>query len=340
MNYSEYTTDDFLKDESFQNYVLKTDEQDSSFWSDWIANNPEKREEVEEAVKTLKSFSIRTLPVDSEKYHQDLKRIQDTLGHSSASGTVSIRNRYRGALKIAAAVALILAVSVIARNYVVAPTETLETVYFEKSNPRGVKSTVMLPDGSTVKLNSESNLRYEEDYKRGERKVYLRGEAFFEVAENREKPFIVYSGNISTTALGTSFNVRAYPEDDLIEVYLLTGKVEVKNVDDQTNLTLLPEEGARFDMRNNILSSFETEFDHILAWRFGKLVFEKADFPEVLKRLERWYNVEFTVNGSPQSSWSLTGEFQNESLENVLRGIGHTTDYDFTISDNKVTINF
>lgn len=340
MNYSEYTIEDFLNDESFQNYALNADEQDSSFWSDWLTKNPEKREEVEEAIKTLKSFSIRTLPVDPEKYNQDLKRIQDTLGHSNASDTVPIRNKYRGALKIAAAVALILAVSVIARNYVVTPTETLETVYFEKSNPRGIKSTVMLPDGSTVKLNSESNLRYEEDYERGERKVYLRGEAFFEVAENREKPFTVYSGNISTTALGTSFNVRAYPEDELIEVYLVTGKVEVKNVNDQTNLTLLPEEGARFDARNNLLSPFETDFNHVLAWRFGTLVFKKADFPEVLKRLERWYNVEFVVNGSPQSSWSLTGEFQNESLENVLRGIGHTTHYDFAISNNKVTINF
>ncbi|MDN5217102.1 DUF4974 domain-containing protein [Fulvivirgaceae bacterium BMA12] len=340
MRYNEYTTGDFLNDESFQNYVLKTDNSDTAFWSDWIRQNPEKKEEVEEAAKILASFSIKTLPVDLEKYNQDLQRIKNTLDFSQTAQTTTAKRRSFGMWRVAAAIALVLAVGIFAYRYVVVPTEPLETIYFEKSNPRGVKSTVMLPDGSKVKLNSQSNLQYEEDYEKGERKVYLRGEAFFEVVENPSKPFTVYAGNISTTALGTSFNVKAYPEDEIIEVYLVTGKVEVKNVADQTNLTLLPDEGARFDMKNNIFSPFENDIDQILAWRSGTLVFKKADFPEVLKRLERWYNVEFVLNGAPQDSWSLTGEFQNESLENVLRGIGHTTHYDFKITGNKVIINF
>ncbi len=342
MNYSSYSVADFLNDESFQNYVLHSSEQSQTFWLEWLKNNPHKRNEFVEAVEVLQSFSFKTLPIDFKSYNEDFKDVQKRLDIYKPKIEEYKRNKLHRRLKIAASVIIVLAFSgLMTRRFAqFEPDQIKEITYFKKSTPKGVKSTVMLPDGSKVKLNAESELQYDEDYEAGERKVYLIGEAFFEVAENKEKPFTVYSGDISTTALGTSFNIKAYPEENSVEVFLVTGKVKVAHTLKTNGFVLHPNQGMSYDKAAQRLTQINLDYNEVLSWKSGTLQFNKSNFNEVIRKLERWYNVEFEINGAPKDSWSLTGEFNNESLENVLKGIGHTTQYNFEINENKVIMNF
>lgn len=340
MDYQKYSTEDFLSDESFQGYALDLHEEDTAFWSNWLLENPHKVQEVKEAKDLLTSFTISTLKVDDNKFDQDLARIQNSIGMVKTGHVAPLRKHFQLAMKIAASIALIFCIGY-GGYFIAMQDQSLEGVtILEKSNPKGRKSTVMLPDGSKVKLNAESHLKYEEIGNK--RTVHLRGEAFFEVARDVDRPFTVFSGEISTTALGTSFNVRAYPESQYIEVFLASGKVEVLQHANRngTKLTLEPGQGANYNRGDNQLAYSQTGAETSLAWKEGTIIFDKSGFIEVKKVLERWYGVEIEVIGAPDSSWRINGTFQNESLENILNSLDFTAPLEYSISDNKVKIKF
>tara|TARA_R110000868_G_scaffold241413_1_gene495967 strand:- start:105 stop:1127 length:1023 start_codon:yes stop_codon:yes gene_type:complete len=340
MNYQQYQTDDFLNDESFQEYALGIDSKNELFWKGWLLENPHKQEEAEKAKLILTSFSIKRLEVGTEKYNHDLSRLEKSLSAKKKGRQFSMVKNFDLLWKVAASILIFLGL-----GYGITYVSTIEPnikeiTVLEKSNPKGRKSTVMLPDGSRVKLNADSYFKYEEIGKK--RNVYLKGEAFFEVAKDASRPFTVYSDKISTQALGTSFNVRAYPEDEVIQVYLATGKVEVKTHEKEKCIKLMlePGNGAGFHKEDKRLSLEDFNAENALAWKEGIIVFDESDFQEVKRSLERWYGVDIEVNGNPESSWRINGAFKNESLENILSSIDFTTPIDYSISNKKVKIIF
>ena len=151
----------------------------------------------------------------------------------------------------------------------------------------GSKVNIRLVDGTQVKLNSGSKLTYPEEFTGVERRVTLTGEAFFEVAKNAKMPFIINTGNINTTVLGTSFNVQASGENE-VRVAVLTGKVKVADTLNQQEVFLLPEDLAIVQTANGNIT--KTKFDAALefGWKDGKLVFKEASLKEVLIQLEKW----------------------------------------------------
>ena len=339
MKYNSYTTEDFLNDETFQAYALGTSKEHTCFWINWLSENPKKNEEASKALEIITSFSIQTLQIDKSIYNEDFQKLQDAIDTKRNFG-IPVRQKQLF-LKIAASIILVLGIGYVFQVTDAEKEQEMESVtLLEKSNPKGRKSTVMLPDGSKVKLNSESHLKYEEfDNKRV---VELSGEAFFEVAKNPSKPFTVYSKEISTTALGTSFNVRSYPEDLVTQVYLKSGEVEVVDFQNAPNekLLLLPGNGAEYNTSEKSLTQKKFDSEIILAWNDNIIKFINADFKHVQNVLERWYGVEMEVKGKPDSSWRISGAFKNESLENVLSSIDFTAPLEYTISNNKVKINF
>lgn len=203
-----------------------------------------------------------------------------------------------------------------------------------KSNPAGHKSIHYLPDGSIVKLNAGSEISYLEKFGSSYREVYLMGEAFFDVAENPEKPFLVNSRGVVTKAVGTSFNVKAFMEDDMIEVVLASGKVEVSG-SDSTLTTLLPGEEAIYYNHCNSYMKQKADLEKALAWRENLLIFDKATSEEMFTQLERWYGVEFVVcQEAIREPWRFSGRFKNESLENILLSLSYVKSFEFSI-DNK-----
>ncbi len=210
-----------------------------------------------------------------------------------------------------------------------------------KSNPKGQKSLITLPDGSKVKLNSESYIEYPENFSQT-RRVKLVGEAFFEVVHDNLHPFVVNCGDVYVRVLGTSFDVQAFPFNESMSVAVLTGKVLVENKklqgDERTNV-LLPKEMVQIDHKTGIFEKRSFNPDATLAWKDGILAFHKASFNEIVERLERWYGVEFVINRSTPITDGFTGRYENPTLKVVLEGMSFSSEFKFTIKGDTVFIN-
>nr|WKN34647.1 FecR domain-containing protein [Tunicatimonas sp. TK19036] len=213
--------------------------------------------------------------------------------------------------------------------------------------PPGMKQTTVLPDGSQVILNSRSRIEYLSDFGEHHREVSLNGEAFFEVAKDSLHPFTVQSGKLSTTALGTSFNIRYRPEQPGTAVSLVTGIVEIaaKNTASAVKTTKLhPGEQLNYDLTKNVFSTQAFDTLEILAWKDNIIYFKKSGLSEVIRELEDWYGVKIQVEGMPENKsaegWNYTGTFKNQNLRNVLTGISYVKDFSFEIEGKNVKLIF
>jgi len=217
---------------------------------------------------------------------------------------------------------------------------------------KGQRTAVRLPDGSQVRLNVDSRLTVPPSFGEENRVVRLEGEAFFEVREDSTRPFIVRSKGVVTRVVGTTFDVGAYPEDDEVKVVVAEGRValhaeessnsrdagrqkEDKNVILTRNqVSLIPRNGERIIRR-------EDDVGEHLAWIDGQLAFEDAPFAEVVRRLERWYDLEITMEaGRPPPSGHLNAQFDKDrSIADVMRVIGAAFGLKHEREGNRVTFS-
>jgi transmembrane sensor len=268
-----------------------------------------------------------------QKYDQDIYRDRYWGWHKTS---------YFIRTGLAASIALIMAVSIVFFPYQQkSDTEPSPPAYVVKENMTRQKSKIPLPDGSVAWLNAESSIRYIEGFKSDTRRIELDGEAFFEVAENPNKPFEVVSGDILTTALGTSFNVRNFKNQDKTSVFLNSGVVRVENLIRKTKPEVLdPGYGISYDRKQGTIDKFMDMNRNIIAWKDGILRFDDADLMAVIEELGIWYGVEIEVKGRPGSGWRYTGEFKNEYLSNVLNSMAYAKKFNYVIDGQKVMISF
>jgi ferric-dicitrate binding protein FerR (iron transport regulator) len=173
-----------------------------------------------------------------------------------------------------------------------------------------------------VWLNNSSKLHYPVKYGK-QREVKLEGEGYFEVAKNPDKPFIVNAGDIDVKVLGTKFNVMSYPDDERIEVALLTGSVELykteQNGENEFMANLTPGSLARYNKAGRNMSVYVTDVKRHVAWKDGKLCFYETPLKEVAIEMERWYNCEIDIVSEELSNIHLTATFEGENLEQALK---------------------
>jgi len=202
---------------------------------------------------------------------------------------------------------------------------------------RGQKANITLPDGSKAWLNSQSKLTYSADYNVENRRLQLDGEAYFEVAHNPEKPFIVESNDIEIEALGTAFGVKAYNEDNIISSILMEGKVRVTTPDGAS--ILMPNERVIYDKTSRKKSQSKvanaTDFT---GWMHNELRFENESLEEIAKNIQRIYNTEIIFASEQLKNQRYTGTVNNNSLESVLNIITLTSPVSFQIDEQQVTL--
>lgn len=204
---------------------------------------------------------------------------------------------------IAASVALLVVSSFLYKMY----TEPRPLAYLEVTSMIGSKTQVLLPDSTVVWLNGNSHIRYPEVFDSKTRQIELTGEAFFDVTENKEKPFIVNLDGMHVRVLGTEFNIWADPDSDLIETTLVEGSVALYT---DTNSTptpdeiLIPGEQALFDKQSGSIEVRPVRTSSYTSWMTGDFFFEKITFGEILSVLERSFSVKFHL--------------KNESMKDVF----------------------
>ena len=212
-----------------------------------------------------------------------------------------------------------------------------------KTTPKGVKSTIRLPDGSTVILNAESTIKYSFSENDTIRILELLGEAYFKVKENPNKPFIVVSGEVFTEVLGTEFNVKAYREDQRINISLLEGKVKVKTPSTNrefNNFFLNPGEDLEFEKKSYTSKISNFNGPEKIGWKDGIIYFRKSNKDEIFAKLSRWYGIEFEFINFNNQQWEYSGDFRDEYLEIILEDMRYSEHFDYKFESNKVIITF
>jgi ferric-dicitrate binding protein FerR (iron transport regulator) len=239
---------------------------------------------------------------------------------------------------------------------------TVAKINSEISTRNGSKTHVVLPDGTMVWLNAGSRITYDKNYGGVLREVSLTGEAFFDVARNPEKPFLIHTARIDIKVLGTRFNVRSYPTDKTTEATLIRGSIEVSIKDRPSEKIILkPNEklvvanddstlhrnraghnGGNTDesLVNIRKPTYEPVTGAVIetSWVDNKLIFQDQDFGELAASMERWYGVEIHFANAGLKEWHFTGSFQHETIQQALDALKLTADFYYKIDGDRVTI--
>lgn len=228
----------------------------------------------------------------------------------------------------------------------------------EIATKRGSKSFIKLPDGSKVWLNTDSRVTYMNFAAGKTREVTLEGEAFFDVAHDSSRPFIIHSGKVNIKVLGTSFNVRNYPQDNELETSLIKGKIEVSLDSRPEDIIILkPTEKLIISKEDEIISTKKIESpaenkvvltsityvknDSLVAetsWLNDKLVFVNQPLEKIAMDLERKYAISITFKDPQVKQYRYTGIFENVSLEKVFELIKYSKNINYKINDKNIVI--
>ena len=216
---------------------------------------------------------------------------------------------------------------------VVNRTDTLEVV-----SPIGARTVVYLSDGSVAHLNYGSRLKYPGQFRGARREVQLIGEGFFEVAHNPKKPFIVQTKELNIKAVGTSFNVCAYPENDIIETTLAKGKVILEQRIENNELinigSMVPNQYVVFNKKTKQIKSIIGEIKKYISWKDGILIFEDTSMKDVSSKLSKMFNVDIEIEDEVLD-YVYTVTLQDEPLYQILDLMAIATPIDYKIVSRK-----
>jgi ferric-dicitrate binding protein FerR (iron transport regulator) len=236
--------------------------------------------------------------------------------------------------RVAAGIVLAVSVGLLAFFFVRSSQPQVELSFREVVTLPGQKNRVRLTDGTVIRLNSNSKLRFPEVFSSEWREVTLEGEAFFEVAKDSLHPFLVRTGSIQTRVLGTAFNIRSTSAS--VAVTVAEGKVAV--ADSGAYYELLPFDKLTFSKNNNSWRKEKTDLERELAWQRNKLIFDNEPVSDVVRVLADWYGVRFTLDNEAIGRCRITGTFTNETLENVLKAMSFSLEIQYVIKNKEVTL--
>ncbi len=285
----------------------------------------------EELFYDIKSLWIRTsmqnksIDVDSE-YNEFLNRIR----RSTQKNTYSIGKRV---MKYAAIILLMLCFSGLSGYFISGWNIKNTGSGIQKySALKGSVGIVELADGTKIWLNSGSQLTYCEDLKGKQRLAELTGEAFFEVTHNEKFPFLVKAGKLTIHDLGTTFNIKAYSSDKLIEASLVEGKAEILNSNGNSLTALKPGESAIYNTDNEKIAIKPITDNVLSAWREGKFVIRDQRLEDIFTELSRWYDVEFRFENPKFKDYRYTGNIKKSTTaQHILKMLKLTTHFNYRI---------
>lgn len=220
-----------------------------------------------------------------------------------------------------------------------AVTSEYELSMQEITTEKGQRTTVRLSDGTRVHLNAESRLIVPESYTSGQRIVTLEGEAYFEVAYRSDSQFLVQARNSITKVLGTKFNVRAYPDEENVEVVVAEGKVSMSSDEHvyAPEVQLTQNQRGTLSRSGEVAANTVSDVEVYMGWTKGQLTFQDATVQQIKTRLERWFDIEVILKDDFTSQEKLlTGTFEGAPLSIVLSSISLSLDLHYKQDGNSV----
>lgn len=346
---------DFLQDKSFVEWVFNTDAPSGQFWEK-MATNKGKGILINQAKCILLELDSPGNDWDEEDQLLLLSKIRERIRPNEQFEKTPVKRYLSSNNHVASShywkrvttfvfvifvfILAFLALDVVnSEEVAVLENEKNAPVWITKFNPKGQKSKIHLPDGSTVIINADSEIKFKSDFGVANREVFMTGESFFEVAPDSLLPFRVYSENLITTAIGTSFNINSY-DPDHIRVQLATGKVEIVSELLASEPVFLKPGEELSAIGNQKLKKRKFNPNKAFLWKSGILLFDNTSLAEFKLTLERWYGVKIELINSPVSKLKISGEFKDTYLSNVLESIGYAYGFNYIIDQKKVKLVF
>lgn len=349
-NKAALTIDELLIDESFLNFYFRKDEADILEWEDWAEDHTERQELIKQAFIKLDKLSLKW---KQEKITEKFEALSENLEEEK---TLQISYRRPQIIRWAAAVVLFLGIgwwffqqnsskSVIYTELVAnAPTALIE-----KENNTDKPLLITLSDGSSILLQHGSRLSYPANFEGDKREVYLDGEAFFEVAKNPEKPFLVYANELVTKVLGTSFNIKSFKGQKDIQVIVRTGKVSVfklnevqnsKNVKVLEGVVIIPNQQIKFDKEKSNFSKSLIEQPEMLS-EMPQYNFEFKDVSasSVFSTIQKAYGISIVYDEELLKECPVTASLSDEPLYGKLELVCNAIEAEYQLIDGQVIIS-
>jgi transmembrane sensor len=358
----------FLIHSLLSNQATEKDVEELLKWADKSDDNKQKFLELRRI--WLLTSQVNPRGIFNKAKYDEWNKLSGLLGEKEKKAGVPGISIFQNLIRIAAVFLFILSagttIAWIITSQKLQSFISLET-YHQVNVPFGGKGEVILPDGSKVNLNAGSHLSYSSNFGHTSRNVVFEGEGYFEIETNPEKPFVVTASGLEIKALGTKFNVKAYPDEDEIITTLIEGIVNING--DNINLTMTPsqkvtyiksstqQKPAKAEQTGQIPGKTDPEkkiatakmpvvklanninTEEITSWKDGIIIFNSERLGDLAVRLERRYDVSININSRELKEHRFTGTFQKETLEQILGIINLSAPIKYKIDKGVVIID-
>lgn len=240
-------------------------------------------------------------------------------------------------VKYAAAILLLISFSGSLGYFISESASKTNSEFTEIFVPKGERSTVVLPDGSTVQLNSDSHLIFRSSFSSGRRGVELEGEGFFNVTHDKSRPFIVETHTLQIEVLGTSFDVSSYPNDSIVTTFLQTGKVKINSKNSEATY-LSPNEAFSYNKTTHESSKLNIQDQRFTDWTKGILTIKEETIGTLSKKLERRFNIHIEFGDEDVRNHMYTGSIKDEDLNTLLEALAFASSIQYKRNGDTVTL--
>jgi ferric-dicitrate binding protein FerR (iron transport regulator) len=318
-----------LAEENFQNGIMHcrnfSEEQKAEFLEKYSIT----QQDLIYARTFLDGISFKKQKLDSEQIKFALNNLLQKTAKKSNSSKVNSGRKikiFAVILRVAAVLTIPLLCSTIylyqqlriEKSEIVYTNEQVAT-YNTFESPLGAKTQIVLSDGTLVWLNSGSSIKCPSKFDQTCRKVELIGEAFFQVVKNPEVPMVVSTSNMKVKVYGTTFNLNSFADNGMIETTLVEGKVTIIPQNSDKEYALKPGFTASYNLNDKSIVVTKVEnMDVFAGWKDGRLLFQNERFVDIIRKLERWYNVDIELTDKSLANYELYATFLDENVEEVL----------------------
>lgn len=349
-NYNNFSVEEFIQDTYFRKWSLGELPSNDTFWENWLDINPEKIQIIESAKSLVIALEIKdSNAFDEEEINDGIQNILNEIQQK----TPKVEFYQNNWLRIAASITLILGFGfwflgknvkgTLYFNHVASNNQ--KAIHFNNGNQAIIFE---LSDGSKITLEPQSELLYGNEFGKEKREVFLTGEAFFEVAKDAQKPFLIHTGKLVTKVVGTSFRIKAYEKDLDISVSVCTGKVTVYKQDEKpkdvnalsAEIVLVPNQKAVFEKNQELIlkTLVDKPIQLSTVSKNVNLNYDETKVSEVFNTLEHIYGVKISFDKEVFDKCSITATLQNQTLYQQLNLICELIQAKYEIVDGEIFI--